>query len=78
MSYHTDIIKKLVAGEQISPLTAFKEFGCLSLPQRISELRKMGYPIKGEMVKTANNKRHNIYWIEMSDRQAVKQRYFGA
>lgn len=63
------IMQKLNAGETLSPLIALQEFGCLSLPQRISELRASGKPIKGRLVTTPNGKRHNIYWIEPKDRQ---------
>lgn len=72
MSYHAIIMQKLNAGETISPLSALKDFGCLSLSQRISELRQSGIPIQGRMVTEPNGKRHNIYWLESKDRQPHK------
>lgn len=72
MSYHQIIMQKLNAGETISPLSALNDFGCLSLPQRISELRQAGEPIKGRLVSLPNGKRHNIYWIEPQDRKPHK------
>lgn len=68
------IMDRLLAGGTVSPLQALQEFGCLSLPQRISELRARGEPIKGRLVTTANGKRHNIYWIEPQDRPPHKDR----
>ncbi|MDO4427129.1 MAG: helix-turn-helix domain-containing protein [Moraxella sp.] len=71
------IMQKLLAGEILSPLTALQEFGCLSLPQRISELRARGEPIQGRMVTEPNGKRHNIYWIEAKDRENVYRELAG-
>lgn len=67
------IMQKLLAGEIISPLSALNDFGCLSLPQRISELRARGEPIQGRMATEPNGKRHNIYWIEPKDRERIYQ-----
>lgn len=73
MSYKKIIMQKLMAGETISPLSALKDFGCLSLSQRISELRQAGEPIQGRLVTNANGKHHNIYWIEAKDRERIYQ-----
>ena len=72
MSYKQIIMKKLHAGEIISPLTALKDFGCLSLAQRISELRAKGEPIKSELVKNSEGKKYSIYWLEPKDRKPNK------
>ena len=72
-TYKQIIISKLLSGEIISPLTTLKDFGCLSLAQRISELRQQGYPIQGKLVKIANGKKYNIYWLEKADIKRLKK-----
>lgn len=64
-------MERLLAGETLSPLTALNEFGCLSLPQRISELRAKGEPIQGRLIVKPNGKKYNIYWIESQDREKI-------
>ena len=39
----------------IDPMVAIKEYGCMRLASRISDLRYQGYPI-GRRMKTAKNR----------------------
>lgn len=38
----------------ITPLDALREFGCMRLASRVSELKKEGYPIKRHMETSKN------------------------
>ena len=38
----------------ITPATAYERYGCLRLSARISDLRRMGYRIKSEIVPVRN------------------------
>lgn len=45
------------AGLSVTPLEALSRYGCLSLSQRISELRDEGYLFAEEWVRTTTGKR---------------------
>ncbi len=49
-SQNTAIRKHLLSGKSLTPLQALKQFGCLRLAARISDLRE-GMDIITEMVK---------------------------
>lgn len=49
------IIKYIKEEGSITSLDAMREFGCMRLASRISELKKQGYPIKTEF-ETSNNR----------------------
>lgn len=49
------IIRYMTENGAITPLDALREFGCMRLASRISDLRKAGYVIHKEMA-TAKNK----------------------
>ena len=51
------ILAALQAGRKLTPLDALKDFYCFRLGARIWELKKQGYDIKTEMVKTTSGKR---------------------
>lgn len=38
----------------ITPLDALREFGCMRLASRVSDLKRKGYPITREMESTKN------------------------
>lgn len=38
----------------ITPLDAMREFGCMRLASRVSDLKRAGYPITREMESTKN------------------------
>lgn len=52
LSQNKLILDYLKEHKSIEPLTALREFGCLRLAARISELKKMGYNIISERVNT--------------------------
>lgn len=54
---------RLLARKWVSPLTALKEAGCLSLAQRVSNWRAAGIRIQDEWV-TEGNKRFKRYRLQ--------------
>jgi Helix-turn-helix domain len=46
-----EILMALKQGQKLTPLVALQQFGCLSLSQRIGELKRKGWPIISEMVE---------------------------
>ena len=50
------ILRHLQAGNRLTPLSALQEFQCLSLSQRIGELKRMGWPIISAPHKTPSGK----------------------
>jgi hypothetical protein len=58
------ILGVLEAGQMISPLGAWKRFGCERLAARIYDLRRKGYRIEMELVKTPSGAHVAEYWME--------------
>ena len=52
-----EILMALKAGEKLTPLVALEKFRCLSLSQRVGELKRAGWPIHSEMVEVGSGKR---------------------
>ena len=55
------ILKALKNGEKLTGLDILKRFNCLNYKGRISDLRRLGYPIKTKMIKTKSGKRIGEY-----------------
>jgi hypothetical protein len=55
-SQPTQILGHLMHRGSLTPLQAIKRFNCLRLSGRILELRKCGYSIETELVKTHTGK----------------------
>ena len=55
MTQNEKILKYIETEGSITPLDALREFGCMRLASRISELKRAGYPISKDM-ETAKNK----------------------
>lgn len=51
MNQNEAILKYLQEGNQITPLVALREFGCMRLAARINDLRAKGYTIESRPVK---------------------------
>ncbi len=49
------IVQYLETEGSITPLDALREFGCMRLASRITDLKRQGYPITRKM-ETAKNK----------------------
>lgn len=61
------VLKALQSGVQLSSKDAGDNYGIQDLPKRISELRRMGYPIKSERVdgisRYGTRTHWNLYWL---------------
>lgn len=61
-SQREGILKYLKVHGSITPLDALREFGCMRLASRISELRCMGYDITSEMEITKNTAGQAVHY----------------
>lgn len=59
------ILKLLLQGERLSELKGLQLGLGTSLRTRISELRKLGYSIKDEFVKSPTGARYKEYFMEI-------------
>jgi len=66
---HKDIIEYLGAGHTLTGLEALRLMGTMKLASRVSELKRMGYPIKSEMVRGDNGKHFCRYWLEKTQQE---------
>ena len=62
------IANYLMAGNHITPLEALNKFGSLRLSAVIFDLKKQGYKINSQKVKTESWKFVADYWIDEADR----------
>jgi hypothetical protein len=58
------ILAELQSGYPLTPLAAWKRFGCERLAARIYDLRRKGYRIEMELVKTPSGAHVAKYWME--------------
>ena len=61
-SQNGQILSWLESGKSLTPLDALKQFDCLSLAQRIKNLRDYGWPIQKIMEKK-KGKRYARYFL---------------
>ena len=59
----SNILRHLKRGYVITPLTAYKRFGCLRLSERIRELEARGYVIGRKRVKVGPRSWVMMYWM---------------
>lgn len=59
-----EILSLLKQGVKLTPLEALRRCGCLSLSQRIGELKRQGWPIKTELVQVRKGTRVAEYSLE--------------
>ena len=57
------ILEYMKQGNSLTPLDALQKFSCFRLGARIYELKRMGYQIQSEMIKTDTGKYIKKYWI---------------
>ena len=58
-----EILMALKQGHRLTPLEALRMFNCLSLSQRVGELKRDGWPIRREMVQVNSGKSVACYWM---------------
>ena len=61
------ILDYLLDNQSVTSLEALNLFGCLSLAQRVKNLRDDGHPIKTTMLRTAKNKMVASYSYDHSE-----------
>ena len=62
-SQKAQILAYMMTGAALTPLDALDRFDCLALSQRCGDLRRDGYPIQSQFIKTATGKRVKQYWL---------------
>lgn len=55
-SQNAVILMFLLKGRYVTPIDALKSCGCFRLSARIHELRKIGFTIKSDRIKTKDGK----------------------
>ena len=63
-SHSEQILEHLRGGNKLTPLEALELFGCFSLSQRVTDLRKKGHKIITTMITTNSGKRIAEYHLE--------------
>ncbi len=58
------IAQALQQGDRLTGLDILNRFGALNYKGRISDLRRLGLPIKTDMVKTQSGKRIAEYYLQ--------------
>lgn len=75
MNQCQEILNYIKREGSITPLSALREFGCMRLASRISDLKRQGYPIARKM-ETSKNKagksvRYARYRLVESDESGI-------
>ena len=64
-SQRMKILADLKNGAELTSLTMLQRYGAIDGRKRISELRRLGYPIKDRREYNTSTKKHyNIYFLE--------------
>lgn len=50
------VLRELAKGVKLTPLKALRMFGCLSLSQRVGELKRDRWPIKSRLVNVGGKR----------------------
>lgn len=66
MTQTTRILNYMETEGSITQLDALKEFGCMRLASRISELRRAGVPIKRTMEASKNRYGEKVHYARYS------------
>ncbi len=61
------ILSYLQSGKKLTPDIAKRKFGCMSLSQRVGELKKAGHPIRSKMIQVAPRTRVSRYSLNPDD-----------
>lgn len=56
MSQRLDIQRHLAKGHSLTPLQALAKFNCLTLSQRIGEIKRDGFHVEREMVSVGDKR----------------------
>lgn len=61
---HYRLLVAFQRGESLTVGEALAKYHVYALSQRVGELKKMGWPIKSEIVKTNGGARVSRYWLD--------------
>jgi hypothetical protein len=61
-SQRLEIQRHLAKGKSITPLVAFTKFNCLTLSQRIGEIKRAGFHVEREMVNVGEKRVASYYF----------------
>jgi hypothetical protein len=50
MTQREEILAYLSQGHTLTPVEALHRFGCLSLSQRVGQLKREGHPVRSELI----------------------------
>jgi hypothetical protein len=62
MTQALSILNHLLAGGTLTPLESLNLFGCLSLSQRVGELKRQGFPITSKLVEVGHKRVARYSW----------------
>ncbi len=68
MSQRIEVLRALAKGEFLTPLDAIKRFKCLTLSQRVTELKAEGWPVQSKLVRVGA-KHVAMYWLPPAQRR---------
>lgn len=60
-----EILSAMQNGAKLTPLLALQRFNCLSLSQRVGELKRSGWPILSKMISLPSGKRCAEYSMDI-------------
>ena len=66
------IIDYINENGSITPLTALREFGCMRLASRITDIKRMGYPVVREMETSKNRRGESVRYARYSFKEGNK------
>jgi hypothetical protein len=69
MTQEQQILAHLKAGHRLTRLEALTRFGCIHIGARVFDLRKAGWDIRTERVKTKTGKRVVEYYLHRTGEQ---------
>lgn len=67
------ILRELIEGNKVSPLSALRDFGCMRLASRIYELREQGYLIVSDE-RNQKGKRYCVYRMTEQEQKRALDR----
>lgn len=68
-SQSAQILQHLLGGKTITELEGLKLYGCMSVAQRIYDLRRRGHNIQSTVLELPNGKRIAEYRLETTPKQ---------
>ena len=61
---HRMLLDAFYRKEKLTVLMALQRYDIMALSQRCGELKRMGWPIRSELIETTTGKHVACYWID--------------